>query len=148
MWRIFSISRHINKFTLRFFEVSSPKVKPAGLNDRRWTDSGVLRRLYRLGFYTWQVLPGRTGLVPPANDWTTANYSRILWRLGIAARWMWLMQEMKSILKSMVYTTRRWAEEPLQNQRPRSPSSVSESLQPSVALASTVGTSYRKKEVL
>ena len=58
------------------------------------------------------------------------------------------MQEMKSILKSMVYTTRRWAEEPLQNQRPRSPSSVSELLQPSAALASTVGTSYRKEEVL
>ena len=48
----------------------------------------------RLRFYPWKVLPRRTDSVPPANDWTSANFSRIWWSLGIAARWMWLMQQM------------------------------------------------------
>ena len=43
-------------------------VQPVGLNDRRRGDNGVELRLCRLGFYPWQVLPRRTGSVPPAND--------------------------------------------------------------------------------
>ena len=74
-------------------------VQPADLNDRRRGDNGVVLRLCRLGFYPRQVLPRPTGSVPPANDWTSVNFSRIWWSLGIAARWMWLMQQMNPIPK-------------------------------------------------
>ena len=53
----------------------------------------------RLRFYPWQMLPRWAGLVLPANDWTSANFSRIWWSLGITAGWMWLMQQMNPILK-------------------------------------------------
>ena len=71
----------------------------AGLNDRWRGVNGVVPRLCRLGFYPWQVLPRQTGSVPPANDWTSVNFSEIWWSLGIGARWMWLMQQMNHILK-------------------------------------------------
>ena len=48
--------------------LSSPKVQPAGLNDRRRGDNGVVPGLCRLKFHPWQVLPRQTGSVPPAND--------------------------------------------------------------------------------
>ena len=133
----------------------------AGLNDRWRGVNGVVPRLCRLGFYPWQVLPRQTGSVPPANDWTSVNFSEIWWSLGIGARWMWLMQQMNHILKiNGVYhkmvggraTTEsaNGQDHPVQSAnycnhlRPRSPSSVSELLQPSVAPASAVGTSHRK----
>ena len=78
---------------------SCPKVQSVGLNDRRRGKNGVVPRLCRLEFYPWHVLPRWTGSVTLANDWTSANFSRVWWSLGIAARWMWLMQHMNLILK-------------------------------------------------
>ena len=77
------------------------KVQPPGLNVTRRGNNGVvpILSICRLGFYSWQVLPRWTGLVLPANYWTLANFSRIWWSLGIAARWMWLVQQMNPILK-------------------------------------------------
>ena len=54
------------------------------------------------GYFVWNFIPGRSyqgQQAPPANDWTLVNFSRIWWSLGIAARWMWLMQQMNPIPK-------------------------------------------------
>ena len=128
---------------------SSRKVQPAGLNDRQRGDNGVVLRLCRLEYYPWQVLPRRTGSVPPANDWSLANFSRIWWSLGIAARWMWHMQKRKPIPKiNGVYHKMldgRASAEPANGEGQLVQSA--KLLQPSVVLARTVCTSYRKTMV-
>ena len=48
--------------------IKLPFVQPAGLNDRRRGDNGIVPRLCRLGFYPWQVPPRQTGSGLPAND--------------------------------------------------------------------------------
>ena len=76
---------------------------------------------------------------------TLAGYGEVLVLqqdgCGLCSRWI-------LSLRSMVYTTRCRADKLLTSQRLRSTSSVSELLQPSVALASIVGTSYRKTKDL
>ena len=101
------------------------------------------------GYVVWDFNPGRSyqgeqaryrQLMTETRP-TLAGYGEVfvLQQVGCGLCSRWILS-----LRSMVYTTRYWADELRTSQRPRSTSSVSELLQPSLVLASTVGTSYWK----